>query len=169
MRRTVPAVPVSHRARLTVVGTYDERLWPPWWLWVVGWLWVLSLGLAVLVALGPVWALAVVLVGGGLFSWGLVTSAAPVRVVGSTLVAGPASIPVDLLGPAVAIDGEAARRVRGPDADPAAYHLIRGWVPGAVTLAVRDDADRTPYWYVATRRPHELAAAIEGARSRRQS
>jgi hypothetical protein len=37
-------------------------------------------------------------------------------------------------------------------------------VPAGVRAEVVDPADRTPYWFVATRHPHELAAAIEAAR-----
>ena len=58
------------------------------------------------------------------------------------------------------------RRVRGPDSDPAGYHLIRGWVPAGVRADVIDPDDPTPYWFVASRRPDELAAAIEAARAR---
>ena len=48
--------------------------------------------------------------------------------------------------------------------DPAGYHLIRGWVPGGVRAEVRDPADPTPYWFVASRHPAALAAAVEAAR-----
>jgi hypothetical protein len=94
----------------------------------------------------------------------LVRSAAEVRVEDGDLVAGPARIPVRLLGPVQALDPAAARAVRGPASDPAAYHLIRGWVPAGVRAAVLDPADPTPYWFVASRRPIELAAAVEAAR-----
>jgi len=88
-----------------------------------------------------------------------------VRVEGETLTAGRAHIPVSALGPVVVLDAELARAVRGPESDPAAYHLIRGWVPAGVKAAVVDPNDPTPYWFVATRRPAELAAAIEAART----
>jgi hypothetical protein len=107
----------------------------------------------------------VVLLLGGSLAWVLVTAAAVVRVEGDTLTAGRAHIPVAALGPVVVLDADLARAVRGPESDPAAYHLIRGWVPAGVKAAVIDPADRTPYWFVATRRPDELAAAIESART----
>jgi hypothetical protein len=146
---------------------YDERLWPPWWLWVAGWLFVASLAVSFHAALGPVWGLLALLVPGALLCWGLVASAAPVRVRGGELVAGRAHIPVEHLGPAQALDAEQSRAVRGPESDPAGYHLIRGWVPAGVRLDVTDPADPTPYWFVATRRPHHLAGAIERARRHR--
>jgi len=80
------------------------------------------------------------------------------------LVAGPARIPVAVLGRVEVLDAARARDVRGPASDPAGYHLIRGWIPAGILAPVRDPDDRTPYWFVATRRPAELAAAVEAAR-----
>ena len=124
---------------------YDERLWPPAWLWVVGWLFVLSLGVSFYAALGPAWGLIAVAVPGGLLTWGLISSAATVRVAGGELAAGPAHIPIGHLGVAEPLDAERSRAVRGPESDPAGYHLIRGWVPAGVRLTVTDPADPTPY------------------------
>jgi Protein of unknown function (DUF3093) len=144
--------------------TYDERLAPPLSLWVGAWLGSIALGLSFYVALGPVPGLVAALVPGGLLSMVLIRSVAVVRVEDGDLVAGPARIPVALLGPAEALDADGARAVRGPESDPAAYHLIRGWVPAGVRAAVCDPQDPTPYWFVASRRPVELAAAVEAAR-----
>ena len=143
---------------------YDERLWPPVWLWVVGWFFALSLGVSFFAALGPVWGLIAVAVPGGLLTWGLINAAATIRVAGGELHAGPAHIELKHLGPAEPLDAERSRAVRGPESDPAGYHLIRGWVPAGVRLRVTDPGDPTPYWFVATRRPQALAAAIESAR-----
>jgi hypothetical protein len=93
-------------------------------------------------------------------------SAALVAVDGGDLVAGPARVPVSALGPARALTPDESRRLRGPESDPAGYHLIRGWVPAGVRADVVDPEDPTPYWFVASRRPDELAAAIEAARTR---
>lgn len=145
--------------------TFDERLTPPWWLWAIGSVLVVLLGLSFYVALGPAAGGAVVLVFGGAMTWVLVTAAATVTVEGETLTAGPAQIPVTALGPVEVLDADQARAVRGPESDPAGYHLIRGWVPAGVRASVVDPDDATPYWFVATRRPAALAAAIEAART----
>jgi len=147
------------------VRTFDERLTPPLWLWAIGSVLVALLALSFYVALGAAAASAVLLVFGGAMAWVLVTSAASVTVEGEILTAGPARIPVSALGPVVVLDPDHARAIRGPDSDPAGYHLIRGWVPGGVQAAVIDPHDATPYWFVASRRPAALAAAIEAARS----
>jgi hypothetical protein len=146
------------------VRTFHERLTPPWWLWAIGGVLVLLLGLAFYVALGLAAGAVVVLLFGGAQTWVLVTAAAAVSVQGETLTAGPARIPVSALGRVEVLDADRARAIRGPESDPAGYHLIRGWVPAGVRAEVIDAADPTPYWFVATRRPAELAAAIEAAR-----
>jgi len=146
------------------VRTYEERLTPPVALWVAVWLGSAALGVAFAGALGPVAGLVALLVPGLLLSAVLVRSSAEVRVEDGDLVAGPARIPVAVLGPVEVLDAARAREVRGPASDPAGYHLIRGWIPAGVLAAVRDPDDRTPYWFVASRRPAELAAAVEQAR-----
>ena len=143
---------------------YHERLSPPWWLWVVTAILCLTLAVAVLPALGPVPALVVLAVTEGGAGWLLASSAARVEVRAGMLRAGRARIPVALLGAPVPLDADRARLLRGPDIDPAAYHLIRGWVGTAVLVDVLDPEDPTPYWYVATRHPQRLAAALDRAR-----
>jgi hypothetical protein len=148
------------------VGTasYTERLRAPWWLWMLAVLFCASLGVAVLPVLGPVPALLGFAVTTVLAGWFLTATAAPVEVRDGDLVAGRARIPVRLLGTAVPLDPERARLLRGPDIDPGAYHLIRAWVPTAVMVDVTDPTDPTPYWYVATRQPQQLASALDAAR-----
>lgn len=147
--------------------TYHERLRPPGSLWAVATVLVLLLGLSFSAALGPVAGVLVVAVVGGALGWVLVNAAAVVAVEAGVLSAGRAHIPVADLGPVEVLDAERARAVRGPESDPAAFHLIRGWVPAGVRAMVVDPADETPYWFVASRRPGELAAAIEAARTQR--
>ena len=144
--------------------TYDERLSAPLALWIGVWVGSAALGVSFFAALGPVAGLVALLVPGLLLSTVLVRSAAPVQVEDGDLIAGPARIPVSLLGPVEVLDSARAREVRGPASDPAAFHLIRGWVPAGIRADVRDPADPTPYWFVASRRPAELASAVEAAR-----
>jgi hypothetical protein len=148
-----------------LVDTYDERLTPPAWVWGVGIALVLLLGLFFLVALGPAAGVVVLALFGGAAAWVLVRSAAEVRVADGMLTAGHARIPVALLGPVEVLDADRARAVRGPESDPAGFHLIRGWVQEGVKATVLDPEDATPYWFVASRRPTQLAGAIEAARS----
>ena len=143
--------------------SYDERLTAPLAVWLVVWVLAATFGVAFGAALGiPVGVLVTVLLG-GLVSYGLARAAARVAVEDGSLVAGHARAPLSALGPPVVLDAERARHLRGPGSDPAAYHLIRGWVPAGVLLDVVDPQDPTPYWYVATRHPDRLAAAVIAA------
>ena len=63
-----------------------------------------------------------------------------------------------------ALDRAQTRAISGPRADPAAFLLIRPYLREAVYVEVTDPAAGTPYWVVGTRRPAELAAAINSAR-----
>lgn len=144
---------------------YDERLGVPLRWWAQGTMLVASLWLAVVVATPPVvaWvvtALALLLMVAAFLSWG----SARVSVAGGTFRAGRATIPVDLLGEAVALDAEAMRRQAGVDADARAFLLLRAYVKGGVKVDVADPADPTPYWLVSSRQPARLAAALEAAR-----
>jgi Protein of unknown function (DUF3093) len=147
------------------VRTFDERLTPPWWLWAISEVLVFALGFAFYVVLGPAAGAAVVLLFTGAIAYVLVSAAAMVTVEDGILTAGRARIPVSALSPVEVLDEERARAVRGPESDPAGYHLIRGWVSDGVRAYVVDPHDSTPYWFVASRRPAELAAAIEAART----
>lgn len=139
---------------------YEERLWAPTWMWVAATLLTLTVGVAYGVPLGLRWgALAFVVVGGGL-AWLLIGSATRIQVGREGLAAGRALLPPAAIGAATPLDAEDAQALRGPKCDARAYLVLRGWVRTAVRVEVGDPADPTPYWYVSTRRPEELAAAL---------
>ena len=146
---------------------YAERLLPPWWLWVF----VASLALGVVTVVLPLvppplaLLLLPVLTAGGfaaVYAW-----SGRVAVSDGELRAGRAHIPVTLLGCAEPLDGERARRRLGAELDARAYHFVRGWIRTGLAVPVLDPEDSTPYWYVSTRHPDRLAAAIEAARPSR--
>ncbi|MFW6092248.1 MAG: DUF3093 domain-containing protein [Actinomycetota bacterium] len=146
---------------------YRERLWAPplWWLLALlftGTVWlvyqhVYGLRVSIPASLAALALAAVVLV-----SYGRVL----VAVEGDTFVAGRARLPVSFVGTVEVLDAERARAARGPDSDPRAYLLVRGYVDTAVRVTVDDPADPVPYWYVSTRHPERLAAALDAARGR---
>jgi len=144
---------------------YEERLWPPAWMWIVAGFVALGLGVAYGFPLGLWWgALAFAVVGVGL-AWLLVGSAVRIRVGREGLSAGRALLPPTAIGPATPLDPEAAEALRGPGADARAHLVLRGWIRTAVRVDVADPADPTPYWYVSSRRPEQLAAALAEVRS----
>ena len=145
--------------------TYVERLSPPAGLWVAVWVGALVLAISFYAALGPVAGLLALLVPALLLSTVLSRSAALVAVDGGDLVAGPARVPVTALGPARALTPDESRRLRGPESDPAGFHLIRGWVKAGVRADGRPRTSTASGRPGRPRRPAELAAAIEAARA----
>jgi hypothetical protein len=140
--------------------SYDERLWAPWNWWVVSGFAALSVWLALEVVEGP-WAwmgggIAVAVTSAALIAYG----AARVTVGPDGLRAGKAVLPLAVVGGVRALTADEAARLRGPDYDPQAYHLIRGYISTAVRIELADPTDPTPYWYVATRHPDQLAAGL---------
>lgn len=143
---------------------YSERLWVPAWWWLLAAFLLWTLWLAYARFLGAVAALAVaaaatLVVGGALLSYG----SALVRVDRDGLVAGQARLPLTAIGAVSALDGPAARALRGPQADPRAYLLLRGYLAAVVRVEVEDPADATPYWLVSTRHPERLRDALDAA------
>lgn len=160
----MPDVPggTSSPASVPTSTVYSERLT----LGPVGWVLLIVFGAMIGIAFLPVAAwlavvlgLAVVVVG----MFALVATAPVVRVDGTTLQAGPARIPRDLVGGATALDAAGVRTELGPRLDARAYLCQRGWIHTAVRVELVDPLDPTPYWIVSTRHPDALVAALTGS------
>jgi Protein of unknown function (DUF3093) len=144
---------------------YRERLYsPPSW-WVLGMVSALTFGaiawtgfdLALTLA---VFAGLIVITGAFLTNWGRAT----IEVADGELRAGRDVLSLTDIGEVRALDEAQARALRGPRADPRAFILLRPYLRLAVYVEVCGRAVTSPYWLLATRRPAELAAAIESAR-----
>lgn len=85
---------------------------------------------------------------------------AVVAVDSEKLRAGRAAIEREYLGKAEPLSGDDARNAFGRDCDPAAYLVLRSYLPGAVRVEITDPQDPAPYWLIATRHPERLAAAL---------
>jgi hypothetical protein len=84
------------------------------------------------------------------------------------LRAGPAAVPVAVLGPARALDAEEARSLRMERSDARAFMLLRSYLKAAVLVEVNDPEDPTPYLYLSTRHPKRVVAAVEQVRRQGQ-
>jgi len=80
--------------------------------------------------------------------------------------AGPESVDLRWVGAVSPLDADQARQLRGVRADARAPLVLRGYLPLAVRVDVQDPRRPAPYWYVSTRQPHVLAAALRAARDR---
>ncbi|MFI5687514.1 DUF3093 domain-containing protein [Streptomyces sp. NPDC051636] len=143
---------------------YDERLTAPRSWWLISFLVGVSFAL-ILLPFGPLPLLGG-LVGGTAAAAVCASSygSIRIRVVGDSLIAGEAKIPVSALGEWEVLDQEEARAWRTYKADTRAFLLLRAYIPTALRLEVTDPDDPTPYLYLSTRDPEGLAAAIEAAR-----
>ncbi|MFJ8201428.1 DUF3093 domain-containing protein [Streptomyces sp. NPDC096152] len=144
---------------------YEERLTAPRSWWLMSFLIGVSCAL-IMLPFGTLPTLGGLV--GGTAAAAVVVSAygSPrIRVVGGTLVAGEARIPVTALGEAEVLDAEEARAWRTYKADTRAFLLLRAYVPGALRVEVTDPEDPTPYLYLSTRDPEGLAEALKAARA----
>jgi hypothetical protein len=139
---------------------YEERLTAPRAWWLVTFLVGVACGL-ILLPFGTLPLLGGFV--GGLVFAAVITSSygsVRVRVVGDSLVAGDAKIPLSALGEVEVLDAEEARAWRTYKSDPRAFMLLRSYVPTAVRAEITDPTDPTPYVYLSTREPEALAKAL---------
>ncbi|WP_432192878.1 DUF3093 domain-containing protein [Streptomyces sp. bgisy027] len=144
---------------------YEERLTAPRSWWLISFLVGLSLAL-ILLPFGTLPMLAGL--AGGTAAAAVVASSygsVRIRVVGDSLIAGEAKLPVRVLGEAHVMDSEEARAWRTHKADTRAFLLLRAYIPTALRVEVVDPEDPTPYLYLSTREPERLAEAIRAAKA----
>lgn len=147
------------------MGSYRERLHVPLLWWLLGTISVVIIGSGIWAGLSGWWPVITyvvlfALVGSVLVNWNL----AVIQVADGALHAGGATLPLAKAGKIVALDERETTVVAGPRADPAAHLLLRPYLKRAVYITVEDPSSTVPYWLIATRRPEELAAAIQRSR-----
>jgi hypothetical protein len=146
------------------VITHDERLRVPggWWPVVAA---IVALGVLEIgsgfnyVVLVPV---AIFLI--GFFIVPLVLAGRErIELRDGVIYAGKRELPVNQITKIEALDRPQTRLRLGPQADPAAHLVVRGWVGTSVVLGLANPHP-VPYWLLSTRHPEELASAIKQAR-----
>jgi hypothetical protein len=159
------------------MGSYRERLLVPVAYWLLAVPVVVLLGAEAWFIVGGfvpplVIALLAVLVATFLVHW----SRATIEVAGGVLRADGDTLALSEASEVVALDERQSAALRGPRADPSAHILLRPYLKRAVYVGLASQGkgvgpgngasqgEGVPYWLVATRRPEELAAAIEQAR-----
>ncbi|MGQ0630384.1 MAG: DUF3093 domain-containing protein [Sporichthyaceae bacterium] len=147
--------------------TYAERLRVPWVWWLIPVFFVVVFAVGMNAFVGPFAGIATaLLLTGGVIDALRRYGDLEVAVGPSEFRAGRGRLPLSAVGAVHPLDPDQSRALRGPRADARAFLVLRGYVPTAVRVDVADPADRTPYWYVSTRDPQALAAALSAARDR---
>ncbi|MCX4920025.1 DUF3093 domain-containing protein [Streptomyces sp. NBC_00687] len=142
---------------------YDERLTAPRAYWVIAVSFGLSLGL-VFLPYGLIAALCALTAGTCVAGFYVSSQGSlRIRVVGDFLIAGDARIPLNTLGEPQVLKGEEARAWRTYKADMRAFMLMRSYISTAVRIEVLDPDDPTPYLYLSTRTPDQLASVLRHA------
>src|SRR5258708_3885230 len=95
-----------------------------------------------------------------LLGWG----AATITVTSSELAAGSRRLPLARIAEVAAMDAAQTRALRGPRADPAAYLLLRPYLPQAGYGPVAGAPPEPPYWAIGTQKPAQPPSASEPAR-----
>jgi hypothetical protein len=144
---------------------YTEQLRAPasWWLLGMFSAFIFAstawAGFSVLVAIESY-----VVICGGTAAALLIWGRARIEVSGGELRAGKTTLPLAVAGQVAALDEAQTRVLRGPRAEPTAFMLLRPYLKLAVYIEVTGEHQDRPYWLIGTRRPAELAAAIERSR-----
>ena len=141
---------VNYSERLTPsINTYIALLivWPTIWLTIYPWNHTLGIWLGALIA--------------GILLAAVFVTAPVIRVTKDDLFVGKAFIPRAEITGVDALEGEAARRARGPELDPRAFVVFRGTTQRLVRIRISSTVDPTPSWLVSSRRPAALVQALE--------
>jgi hypothetical protein len=145
--------------------SYTERLRVPASWWLLGMLSAIIFastawaGFSVLVAIASY-----VVFCGGCAAALLLWSHTTIEVSHGELRVGASTLPLAVAGEVAALDEARTRALRGPSADPRAFLMSRPYLKLAVYIEVTGEHQHRPYWLIGTRRPTELAAAIERSR-----
>jgi hypothetical protein len=162
------AAPYRADGRLHTLGavpTHDERLYVPWTWWPV----LIAIVLFGTLEVGSGFSY-VVLVPVAIFLFGFfivplaLSGRQRVMLRDGVLYAGKDELPVMQMTTLVALDRAETRLRLGPQADPAAHTVVRGWVGSSVMMRLANP-DPVPYWVVSSRHPEELLSAIKASRN----
>jgi hypothetical protein len=73
---------------------------------------------------------------------------------------GKAHIPLSVLGEVEVIPRAAKQKAMGPQLDPAAYVLHRGWIGPMLKVKLHDPHDPTPYWLFSVQSADRVAKIL---------
>jgi len=159
MPESSAAAPAPKSAPSDATVLYREKLWPNVWIWLVA-AGLAGAGIFVFAPISLATGITAAVVLFAILAVLLILSTPSITVTKGTLRIGRATIERRFVGTAAAFRGKEATAERGTRLNGLAFLCIRGWVDPVVRIEITDPADRTPYWLTSTRRPEQLAAAL---------
>jgi hypothetical protein len=87
-----------------------------------------------------------------------------IRLRDGVISAGKDTLPVMQVTTITALTRAETRLRLGPQADPAAHTVVRGWIGSSIMLRLANP-DPVPYWVISTRHPEEFMTAIKQSRN----
>lgn len=76
------------------------------------------------------------------------------------LYVGNAKIEIKYIKKVVLLEKDQFLKIRGAQADPAAFNATRFWVTTGVKVEIKDRKDPTPYWLISSRKAKYLSKAL---------
>jgi len=139
---------------------YLEKVYPP----PISWFLATFFGAAIGVVFGaPFGYIAGFIAGGmaaGVVGFALWRSIYEIVINTETLMAEGNTIQRKHITGCQALDRVATRRALGPEADPAASVIMRGWVHSAVKVTIKDPESSVPYLFISSRQPEKIRQAL---------
>ena len=85
---------------------------------------------------------------------------AKIRLRNDWLYVGNAKIEIKYIKKVVLLEKDQFLKIRGAQADPAAFNATRFWVTTGVKVEIKDRKDPTPYWLISSRKAKYLSKAL---------
>ena len=147
-------------ARSNSISEFADRINWPVWLWLVLAMIVASIYLTFWAPFGNLFAAVVSILISITLIYTAKKSVLEIVVINNWLYVGNAKIECKHIKNVSALKREEFLKLRGQNADPAAFNATRFWISTGVKVELKDKNDPTPYWLIATRKPKKLAAVL---------
>ncbi|MBM3698730.1 MAG: DUF3093 domain-containing protein [Actinobacteria bacterium] len=139
---------------------FAERILWPIWLWAFLAIMVGSIYLTIWAPFGHLPAIVISAVISSTLLYSNKKFALEIVLINDWLYVGNAKIEVKYLKRAIPLGKQDFLKLRGRNADPAAFNGTRFWVSTGVKVEINDKKDPTPYWLISSRKAKLLASRL---------
>jgi hypothetical protein len=147
-------------ARSNSKSEFAERINWPLWLWLFLGMMLGSIYLTFWAPFGHLTAGVVSLIIALVLVYSSRRSALETVVINDWLYVGNAKIEIKYIKKVVLLEKDQFLKIRGAQADPAAFNATRFWVTTGVKVEIKDRKDPTPYWLISSRKAKYLSKAL---------